>query len=95
MAKTELLDEPSVIDGNGNDKTHSIVVHNDDHNSFDWVIRSFVDILQHSPEQAEQCAYIIHHKQKCGVKNGELEVLRPLKAALVDRGLTAKIESSK
>jgi len=70
-----------------------LIVYNDDFNTFDWVIKCFVEILQHSPEQAEQLSLIVHYKGKATVKTASLPVLRPLRNALVDRGLSAVIES--
>ncbi len=69
-----------------------LVVLNDDFNTFDWVIECFMDVLNHSQEQSEQLAWIIHTKGRASVKVGVFEVLRPLKDALVDRGLNAIIE---
>lgn len=71
-----------------------LLVYNDDYNTFNWVIDSFVEILQHSFEQAEQLAVLIHYKGKATVKTAPFEVLRPLKDALIDRGLSAVIEGS-
>lgn len=72
-------------------ETYDLVVFNDDVNTFDHVIETFVDILQHTPEQAEQCAIIIHHKGKCTVKNGDFETLAPLRQAICNKGLSAEI----
>lgn len=69
-----------------------LVVFNDDHNTFDWVIQSFVEILKHSAEQAEQCSMIVHFKGKAIVKTAPEKTLRPLREGLVDRGLSAVIE---
>lgn len=69
----------------------TIVVFNDDVNTFDHVIETFVDILNHSSEQAEQCAWIIHTKGKCKVKNGDYEELEPLCSAILNRGISAEI----
>ena len=41
-------------------ETRKIVVYNDDVNTFDHVIDTFIHVLGHSPVQAEQCAIIIH-----------------------------------
>ena len=71
---------------------NTIIVFNDDVNTFDHVIHSFVDILAHSPEQAEQCAWIIHTKGKCKVKQGEYDTLVPLCSAILDRGISAEIQ---
>jgi ATP-dependent Clp protease adaptor protein ClpS len=69
-----------------------LVVWNDDHNSFEWVIECFCNYLKHSHEQAEQCAWMIHSKGKYAVKNGTEEELEPYKTALEDAGLTVTIE---
>jgi ATP-dependent Clp protease adaptor protein ClpS len=69
-----------------------IIVFNDDVNTFDWVIMSFVEILKHSQEQAEQLSLLIHFKGKATVKSGPKKQLAPLKEALVDRGLSAVIQ---
>ena len=65
---------------------------NDDVNSFDDVIESLIEVCNHEPIQAEQCAFITHTKGKCAIKNGELKVLEPLMVALFDRGLTVEIK---
>jgi ATP-dependent Clp protease adaptor protein ClpS len=69
-----------------------LILYNDDVNTFDHVIDSLIKICGHEPEQAEQCAHIVHYKGKCGVKSGEFEKLRPMCEALLDRGISAVIE---
>lgn len=69
-----------------------LVVYNDDVNSFQWVIECLCKYCGHTPEQAEQCSYIIHNRGKCDVKKGSKEILKPMKEALLDAGLTAAIE---
>ncbi|MBK7406712.1 MAG: ATP-dependent Clp protease adaptor ClpS [Saprospirales bacterium] len=69
-----------------------LVVYNDDHNSFDWVIECFMEVLDHTFEQSEQLALIIHFKGKATVKTAPLQELRPKKDALTERGLSAVIE---
>ncbi|HET6989675.1 MAG TPA: ATP-dependent Clp protease adaptor ClpS [Bacteroidia bacterium] len=71
---------------------HDLIIYNDDFNTFQHVIISLCDICDHEPVQAEQCAFIIHNKGKCGVKRGTIEDLKPMCLALLDRGLSAKIE---
>lgn len=70
----------------------SIIVYNDDHNSFDHVIECFIKYCKHHPGQAEQCAMIIHNNGKCSVKVGDFDKLKPIKEALCDAGLSATIE---
>ncbi len=69
----------------------NLIVWNDDVNTFDWVIESLVKICGHDTLQAEQCALIVHHKGKCGVKKGSFEDLRPQAEGLIDRGIQATI----
>lgn len=71
-----------------------LVVFNDDHNSFDWVIQSFVEVLEHSSEQAEQLSLMIHFKGKAVVKTAPMSILKPRKDALTERGLSAIIEGA-
>lgn len=70
----------------------SLVVWNDEVNTFDWVITSLMEVCGHTHEQAEQCALIIHFNGKYAVKQGEYLKLRPLCEALQERGLSVTIE---
>lgn len=70
-----------------------LIVYNDDFNTFDWVIQCFMEICSHTFEQSEQLSILVHYKGKATVKTGLPSELRPLKDALVDRGLSAVIES--
>lgn len=72
-----------------------IVVYNDDENTFDWVIKCFTEICNHTSEQAEQLSMIIHFKGKAIVKTGVKKDLKPIKDALTERGLSAVIEEEK
>ena len=81
-ADTDVIDE----------ELHNLIVWNDHVNTFDWVIESLIDICGHETVQAEQCALIIHHNGKCGVKKGSFEYLRPQAEGLIDRGIQATID---
>lgn len=72
-------------------KLYSIVVFNDDVNTFDYVIDTLIEYCGHTYEQAEQCTLLIHFKGKCAVKNGDFEELAPLRTAITDRGISAEI----
>lgn len=72
----------------------SLVVFNDDVNTFDWVIESLVKVCGHTHEQAEQCAIYIHFKGKYAVKHGSESELIPMKDALLDRGISAQVQNS-
>ena len=75
------------------DSELAIILYNDDFNTFDHVIHSLVTICDLAPQAAEQCAYIVHYGGKCAVKHGSYEDLEPKCVALLDQGLSAKIES--
>jgi len=70
---------------------HEIILFNDDVNTFDFVIDSLIEICDHTAEQAEQCALLVHYKGKCAVKTGEYDELKPRCTQLLTRGLSAEI----
>lgn len=72
--------------------SYSLVVWNDEVNTFDWVIETLIDICKHSQEQAEQCALLIHNKGKYAVKNGSYETLKPQCDAITERAIGATVE---
>lgn len=69
-----------------------LILFNDDVNSFDFVIDSLVEVCEHNPMQAENCAMIAHYKGRCSVKNGSINELEPIHSALCDRQLTVEIQ---
>ncbi len=72
-------------------KLNEIVLYNDDVNTFDHVIDTLVYACEHTPEQAEQCALLVHYKGKCTVKTGVYDDLEPRCSLLLDAGLSAEI----
>jgi ATP-dependent Clp protease adaptor protein ClpS len=87
----EVLLEEELTDEDIGEHAH-LVVYNDDHNTFDWVIQCFIEVLNHAHAQAEQLSLIIHFKGKATVKTAPKNILKPKKDALIDRGLSAVIE---
>lgn len=83
--QTDLLELEEITD------VFDLVVFNDDVNTFEHVIRTLIKVCQHTPEQAEQCTYLIHYKGKCTVKTGSFDELRPLREAICEAGIDAKI----
>jgi ATP-dependent Clp protease adaptor protein ClpS len=71
----------------------ALILYNDDVNTFDFVTDSLIEVCEHDLLQAEQCTYLVHYTGKCVVKNGTYKKLKPLCEALLERGLTAKIEN--
>ena len=70
----------------------TLIVWNDDTNTFEWIIESLIEVCHHTEEQAEQCAMIIHFQGKYAVKNGEFDSLKVMCSAITDRGINATIE---
>jgi len=73
------------------EKKNVLVLHNDEVNTFDFVIISLIEICNHTAEQAEQCTWLVHYKGKCDVRSGSFDFLEPMCTALLDRGLSAEI----
>lgn len=74
------------------DEFCTLVVWNDDVNTFEWVIKALIEICGHSQEQAEQCAIIIDGKGKYAVKEGSYDLLKPMCDAITERNINATIE---
>ena len=93
-AKEKTREFPAIEENTGTEgrTNNSLILHNDEVNTFEFVIESLIEVCEHTTEQAEQCTYLVHYTGKCDVKSGSLKTLRPMRHALVDRGLTATIE---
>ena len=87
--KRKIQEDVDVLEETTNQ--NEIVLFNDDVNTFDHVIDSLIDICEHSLEQAEQCAILVHYKGKCTVKTGEYNDLKPRCTRLLTKGLSAEI----
>ena len=90
---TDLEDEVMLEEEIG--EISELIVYNDDVNTFDWVIECLMDVCKHTLEQAEQLSMLVHFKGKAIIKTGVLDILRPMKDALCERGLSAVIETIK
>lgn len=86
--KTRITSETDQWTGN----RHSLVLFNDNFNSFDFVIETLIEVCKHDPLQAETCAWITHYKGKCAVKKGEVNELKPCFKELSNRDLTVEIQ---
>ena len=73
------------------EKLYKIILYNDDVNTFEHVIKLLVDVCEHTYEQAEQCAYIVHYSGRCNVKEGSYKSLKPKCLKLLAAKLSAKI----
>ena len=82
LEEVETLTEPN----------KTLVLYNDDFNTFDFVTESLIKVCRHDSIQAEQCTYLVHFTGKCAVKSAPYLKLKPMCEALLERGLTAAIE---
>jgi ATP-dependent Clp protease adaptor protein ClpS len=96
----DMLNKPRVIEKEdeevdlltADDEPCSLIVWNDEVNTFEWVIETLIKICNHTTEQAEQCAMLIHTQGKYAVKRGSYDELKPMCDAITDRGIGATIE---
>lgn len=70
-----------------------LVVLNDDYNTFQHVIECLIKYVKCNEVQAEQLAILIHYKGQAVVKTSTMEVLVPMKEALLSEGIDAIIET--
>ena len=75
-------------------KPYVLFLENDDYNSFDWVITCLMKVCKHEQEQANQCAYIVHHSGVCDVKYGDFETISTMKEKLQCAGLSVTMEEN-
>ncbi|RFN59936.1 ATP-dependent Clp protease adaptor ClpS [Marixanthomonas ophiurae] len=91
MSTKEKLQEDLLV-AEQEDKENQIVLFNDEVNTFDHVINMLIYACDHTPEQAEQCAIIVHYKGECTVKSGAYPDLEPRCTKLLEAGLSAEIQ---
>ncbi len=91
MSTQEQIKHVPKFDDSEDEKRH-LILHNDDVHTFEYVIKSLIDICEHDAYQAEQCAYIVHHNGKCDIKSGSYDFLHPMKDKLTDKGLSVTID---
>lgn len=87
--KEKIKESVSVLEKETNE--NEIMLYNDEVNTFEHVINTLIFACEHTPEQAEQCSIIVHHKGKCVVKTGLFEDLKPRCTMLLEAGLSAEI----
>jgi len=89
--KQQELYETDVLEVIEDTDLKDLVVFNDDFNTFDHVITTLIRVCKHSTEQAEQCTWLIHYKGKCAVRSGAEADLKPMRDAICDVGIDARI----
>jgi ATP-dependent Clp protease adaptor protein ClpS len=86
---------PQKVGSEDTDGIHQVylVLHNDDINTFDYVMETLMEVCNHSLTQAEQCATLTHYKGKCEVSSGTLKEMKELRYQLISRGLKASVDN--
>mgnify|MGYP000753698459 FL=1 len=87
--KEKIKEEVEVLEQKAHQ--HEIVLHNDEVNTFDFVIEALISVCEHTLEQAEQCTMLVHYKGKCTVKSGTYKDLEPRCSKLLHLGLSAEL----
>jgi len=65
----------------------TLLLINDEINSFDHVIKSLVEVCGHDEIQAEQCAVLTHIKGGCVVKIADADTLESMSTRLKELSL--------
>lgn len=69
------------------EKTHRLILKNDNENSYLFVIAALMRFCGHDKEQAEQCAVIAHNNSKCDITSGNLLDMMELQSEMTEIGL--------
>lgn len=86
--KTSYKEETGIVEN----IVKQLLLHNDDVNSFQYVEECLIKVCNHTPEQAQQCALIVHNTGKCSVMHGDIEELVTPAQRLSSLGLTVSIK---
>ena len=70
---------------------YTLMLHNDEINTFDYIIETLIEVCNHTEIQAEQCAMITHLKGNCDIMSGTLEELLPPKTEILRRKINVSI----
>lgn len=73
-------------------KTHRLVIYNDNVNSYQYIMACLIRLCKHEPIQAEQCAVIAHNKGKCSVKSGDFLEMFDLKNTFDELDIKTEIQ---
>lgn len=85
--------EQKLLDTNiKEENTSKLIIYDDDVNTVEWVIESIIKVLKYDVIRAEQITLIVHNNGKAIAKSGSLDLLKPFKQSLIDKGLSVVIE---
>jgi ATP-dependent Clp protease adaptor protein ClpS len=67
MNNVQLYEMSKKVSKNSKRGKYHVVLHNDNHNTFEHVIDCLTDICGHNEFQAHQCALIVHNSGRCNI----------------------------
>ena len=68
-----------------------LVLHNDDKNSYVYVVACLIRYCEHTPIQADQCALIAHNNKKVNIKTGDFMELFDMQNNLQKHNLNVEL----
>lgn len=74
------------------EKTHQLILKNDNENDYLYVIACLMRVCDHTPEQAEQCTVITHNVGRCSIKTGDFLEMMEMEKALTTLSLDVELE---
>ncbi len=73
------------------DNEKTLMLFNDDYNTFEDIINALVEVCGHTREQAETCTWIAHYKNKCPIMSGSFNDLKPYYDGMLNRRIYVSI----
>jgi len=70
---------------------YTVIVLNDEHNTFEHVTKCLQEVCGHNKLQAIQCTNIIHNTGKCSVYTDRFDVCCEVYDELLNEGLTVTV----
>ena len=71
---------------------YCVILHNDDYNSFEHVIRCLMNICNKSHIVAKTIAFTVHNSGKCEVECGEKDEMKKISQKLNSKNLNSTVE---
>lgn len=89
------LSEMSKKHSKTNRGQHSVILHDDNVNTFEHVINCLIDVCGQNQFQAEQCTLIVHTAKRCAVFTDSYAECESVYEYLFKLGLKVTIEKHK
>jgi len=74
------------------EKTHQLILKNDNKNSFPKIVASLIRFCNHDIIQANQCANIAHNNKQCQIKVGQYIDMLDLKLQFDSKEIITEIQ---